>query len=81
MMLDFCVSFSFVVKYWSKKTTNENKAKARHAKKGARWLNENDKNNYDLLDQDSENEGNKDELYAGRYRSVFDDNRFSMIVN
>jgi len=47
-------------KYWSKKNTDEKKSK-----KKSRWINADGKINYDLLEEDSEEEGNKEELYAG----------------
>lgn len=52
-------------KYWSKKSSDEKKCKGRHANKGDRFKSKKDEVNYDILDHDSEDEEDKEELYAG----------------
>ncbi|CAF3389619.1 unnamed protein product [Rotaria sp. Silwood1] len=52
-------------KYWSKKDSDEKKRKKRYLNTDLRWNSEKRKHQYDILDKDSEEEDNKEDLYAG----------------
>ncbi|CAF3314969.1 unnamed protein product [Rotaria socialis] len=52
-------------KYWSKKDCDGNKRKNRYSNENLPWNSEKRKNEYDLLDKDSEGEDNKEDFYSG----------------